>query len=128
MRGTWQTTDTGGHGGLVLVVVVVALAIGSGAASAAVSALVTILIVLGSIIGFAVLCGIGVLVYRGRQDRPAAPIGARPVHQVPSAAPQRLEAAQPLAIEAPRNELHLHFHGMDAAEVAEAIREASKGR
>lgn len=37
-----------------------------------------------------------------------------------------LEAAQPLAIEPPRNEVHLHFHGLGPAEAAEAIRQASR--
>lgn len=48
--------------------------------------------------------------------------------QAAPAAPQRIEAAQPLAIEPARNELHLHFRSMNPAEVAEAIRQASDGR
>jgi hypothetical protein len=68
------------------------------------------------------------LAHRARQERPGRPITARPVYRLPPATAQRLEAAQPPAIEAPRNELHLHFHGMNPAEVAEAIRQASEGR
>jgi hypothetical protein len=122
VNGTWKTTG-GGSGGLVLVLAAVILA-GSGAASAAVSALVTILIITGSVIGAAVLGGIGWLVYRARQDRPGRPIAARPIVQLPPAARPGLPEPCKPAIEAPRNELHLHFHGMSPAEAAEAIRRA----
>ena len=84
MRGTWQTTGSGsGRGGLVLIAVIAALALGSGAASAAVSALVTILIVFGSLIGLAILGGLAWLVCRARQDSPGRPIAALPVYQLP---------------------------------------------
>ena len=126
MRGTWQTTDGGGGGGLVLAVIAAAVLIGSGAASAIASALVTIAIVIGSIIGLAILGGIGLLVYRARQDRPGRPIAARQVYRLGPAAAPHLEGSQPLAIQPSRNELHLHFHGMSPAEAAEAIRQASE--
>ncbi|HEY1321016.1 MAG TPA: hypothetical protein VGF32_12245 [Streptosporangiaceae bacterium] len=133
--GTWKTTG-GGSGGLVLVVIAVVILAGSGAASAAVSALATILVIIGSIIGLTVVVGAGVLVWRARSDRPGRPISPPVVSRIGAAAPSGLSepykpalgAPQPLAIEPPRNELHLHFHGMDPAEVAEAIRQASDGR
>ena len=83
MRGTWQTTGGGGGGGLVLAVIAAAVLIGSGAASAAISALVTVAIILGSVIGLAVLGGIGCLIWRVRQERPGAPIAVRQVSQIP---------------------------------------------
>ena len=78
MRGTWQTTDSGG-GGLVLAVIAAAVLIGSGAASAIASALVTVLIVTGVVITLAVAGVIALLVYRTRSERPGRPIEARPV-------------------------------------------------
>ena len=128
MRGTWQGSGTwkttSGGGGLVLIVVLVL--IGSGAASAAVSALVTILTIIGAVIGAAILGGIGWLVYRARQPRRGEPIAARAVYQVTAAAPERLEASQPPAIEPPR-EVHVHIHVADAAQAAAIIRTALPG-
>ena len=133
MKGTWQTTDSGGGGGgggLVLAVIAAAVLIGSGAASTAAAAitslLVTIAIIAGAVVVLAIAGVVALLVYRTRHDRPGQPITARPVYQIPPAEPKRLEAGQPLALEPPRNELHLHFHGMSAAEAAEAIRQAGQ--
>lgn len=133
--GTWQTS--GGGGGLLLAVIAAAVLIGSGAASAAVSALVTIVIVVGCVIGAAMLGGVALLVYRARQrpreirtyrsDLEGAP-ALKLRTGVRNSAPEIRHAGADLrAIEAPRNELHLHFHGMSAAEAAEAIRQASEG-
>jgi len=41
--------------------------------------------------------------------------------------PQAIQAPERPAIEPPRNEVHLHFHGVSPAEAAEAIRQASEG-
>lgn len=114
--GTWKTTS--GGGGLVLVIV--AVLAGSGAASAIASAVVTIAIIIACTITAAVLAGIGVLVYRARQDRPEQPIVAPVVHQIPPARPPALEGSDKPAIEPPR-EIHLHFHGADPADVAALI-------
>jgi len=125
MRGTWQTT--GGGGGRVLAVVIVAaLAIGSGAASAAVSALEVIAIVLGAVIALAVLGGVAWLVYRARSapapsDRPARPLEARPVYQLPpDPRPELEESHKPAAI-GPGREVHYHFN-VSAAELAAIMR------
>ena len=112
MKGTWQTTGgSGGGGGLVLVIVAVVL-IGSGAASAAASAvaslLVTIAIILGALIGLAILGGVAWLVYRARSDRPARPIAARLMYPVPPAARPELEGSDKPAI-GPAREVHLHL-------------------
>lgn len=112
VKGTWQTTDHGG-GGLVLVLIAVAVVIGSGAASAAASAvaslLVTVAIVLGCIVGVAVLGVIAWLVYRARQDRPGRPIEARPIAQLPPNPRPQLEGSDKPAI-GPGRELHLHLN------------------
>ena len=72
---------------------------------------------------------VALLVHRARQDLQGVTrwrADAVALHPDKPAAPQRLEASQPLAIEPPRNELHLHFHGMSPAEAAEAIRQAGE--
>ena len=136
LHGTWQATggSGGGGGGLVLIVIAAAALIGSGAASA----LVTIAIVLAAVTGLAVATVAGVLIWRVRQERPGAPTGARQVSQIPPETRPALEVphktatpeignaiADLRAIEPPQ--LHLHFHGMSPAEVAEAIRQAGQG-
>ena len=113
MRGTWQGSGTwqtaSGGGRLVLVLIATAVLLGSGAASAIASALVTIAIITGSIIGLAVLGGIAWLVYRARQDRPGRPITARPVYRLPPEVRPHLEASSRPALE-PGREVHLHFN------------------
>lgn len=120
--GTWQTTSGGGGGGglAVVVVIVVAAVLGGGAASAIASALEVILIVIGSLIGLAVLGGIAWLVHRTRQDRPRRPIAAPVVYRLPPAEAPRLEAAQPLALEPPR-EIHLHLHGLTPDQITAIV-------
>lgn len=128
MKGTWQTTDSGGRGGLVLIAVIAAAAlIGSGAASAAVSALVTIVaIVTGCVVGLAVLGGIAWLVYRARSDRSIVrltrktPTGASKKLLTPEVRPQLEESHKPAAI-GPGREVHYHFN-VSAAELAAIMR------
>ena len=114
MRGTWQTTDSGGGGLVLIAVIAAAVLIGSGAASAAVSALVTIVIVIGCVLGLAVLGAVACLVYRGRSgprrsDRPGRPIAALPVYQLPPESRPRLEETSKPAI-GPGREIHLHLN------------------
>jgi hypothetical protein len=125
MRGTWQGSGTwkttgGGGGGLVLVVIVAALAIGSGAVSAAVSALVTVLIAAACITAAAVLTGIGVLIYRARQDRPGRPIAAPGVYQLPPEPRPELPPSRRAAI-GPGRELHIHLHGLTPDQIAAIV-------
>jgi hypothetical protein len=112
MKGTWQTTDSGG-GGLVLAVIAAVVLIGSGAGAAAASALasllVTIAIVLGSVTGLAVLAGIVFLAVRARSERPRAPIGARAVSQLPLRPKPQLSPDHKAAI-GPAREVHLHLN------------------
>jgi hypothetical protein len=122
VRGTWQTTDSGG--GMVLAVIVVLVLLGSGAASAAASAiaslLVTLAIVLGSVIGLAVLGGIAWLVYGARQDRPGRPIAARVISQLPPERLPQLEGSHKPAIGQAR-EVHIHLHGVTPEQLAAIV-------
>jgi hypothetical protein len=150
MRGTWQTTDSGG-GGLVLAVIAAVVLAGSGAATAAVSAIVTIAITLAAVVAVAVAGVIGLIVYRARSEGRRRLTGAPAAYQVPpESRPQLWESHKPAAVHfagpsrphggnldqrnGPRfgppaiepPQLHLHFHGLSPAEVAEAIRQANE--
>ena len=81
------------------------------------SAIVTILIVIGSVIGAAALGGIAFLVYRARQDRTERPITARPVYQLPPEPRPELPPPHEAAI-GPGRELHIHLHGLTPEQVA----------
>jgi hypothetical protein len=126
-RGTWQgggTWQTSGGGGLVLVIIVAALAVGSGAVTAAVHALEVAVIVLGAVIGLAVLGGVALLVYRARSDRPQAASERVPRADVPSAQRPELSANHKPAIEPPQ--LHLHIDGADPEVIAAIMRHLSR--
>jgi hypothetical protein len=139
MRGTWQTTDSGGGGGLgapVLIILAAAL-LGPAVATAAAAVAELVHIVL---ITLAVLLGLGAVglvalaAARVHHWRTGAPVRM----SVPAPPPWRAveapraprqgnsypDAARP-AIEAPR-QVHLHFHGVDAADVAELLRRHSE--
>jgi hypothetical protein len=138
MRGTWQTTDSGGGGGLgVAVLIILAAALLGPAVAAAAAAVATAVAELVHImlITVAVLLGLGAAglvalaadrVHRWRTGAPArvsvpAPPPSRAV-EAPTAPCQGNsfpDAARP-AIEASR-QVHLHFHGVDAADVAELL-------
>ena len=133
MRGTWQTTS-GGSGGVALAVVIAAIVLaGTGAASAIASAVVTVVII-------AAVCGVlavaaavwltgrnrkqaarvGAELVQRRQtrpDQPARPIALQAVVQPPPGSRPRLEETSKPALE-PGRELHLHFHGMSADQIA----------
>jgi hypothetical protein len=66
------------------------------------------------LIALAVAAGAAVVAHWVRQDR------ANGTMAVPRAAPEALPAAQRPAIEGPR-EVHLHFHGVTAEDVAAII-------
>jgi len=133
MRGTWQTTDSGGCGiGTAAAVILAAIAIAAvaGPIVAAVPELVHIvLITVAVIVGPAVLAGTAVAMYRWRRRATPAPGGRMNpilVTQVhPAARPaQPLPVPRRPAVETFR-ELHLHFHGIGAEDVPEALWRAS---
>lgn len=107
-----------------MIAVVVILA-GSGGAAIA-SAVETVLIVLGSVIGLAVAGVVGLLVHRARQDRPGRPIAAPVMYQLPPEPRPRLEEPSKPAIE-PSREIHVHIHVADATQAAAIIRTALPG-
>jgi hypothetical protein len=128
MKGTWQTTDSGG--GLVLAVLAVLVLIGSGAASAAVSALEVALIVAAAVIGLAVITVAGLLIWRVRQERPGAPIAARQASRIGPGERPVLSSGHKAALEPPRSEQHFHLHldGADPQVIAAIMRHLGKER
>lgn len=127
MKGTWQTTDSGSGIGTAAAVVLAAAVIAAVAVPVvrAVTHLLEVLaVVMAVVLGVGLLAGIALVAWRlrqGRQNTPLVVHRATPVtHRAaePLTAPQQARAALP----APeRPELHLHFHGMSAADVAAVI-------
>ena len=118
MKGTWQTTDHGSGAGVLLAIGALLL-LGSGGAVAAVSEAL-----LGALIAVAVVTVLavgGLVVFLAHHARHPAEI---PSSRGIVPAPQRFElpGAERPAIGAPQ-QLHLHFHGVDATDVAEIIRQ-----
>ena len=117
-EGTWQVT-----GGLrvrhVAGLVLALLLFGSGAAAIA-TAVIVILIAAGAVILLA-LAGLAAWLACRAHRGTTAPRRAL----VPPYAVHQLGAPEHPAIEAPR-ELHLHFHGANPEQVAEAIRRAQQ--
>jgi uncharacterized membrane protein YraQ (UPF0718 family) len=112
---------SGGSGFGMVVLVIVAAALLGPAVAAAVAELLHLLVIAVAIVGGLALAGAVALVAfrvsRGRQET------ARVLYRVTPAPlkPSPLPSAPPTAIEAPR-QVHLHFHGVDPADVAELIR------
>lgn len=114
MRGTWQSTDSGG-GKVVLLIVGTLLLFGSGAAVELATAVAEALIAAAAVVVLTVAAGVVWLVYRARQEIPSQ----RGV--IPSPVKYELPAPERPAI-APKRELHIHFHGTDPEQVAEILR------
>ena len=113
-EGTWQTTSglrIRHVAGLGLAL----LLLGSGAAAIATAVLI-MLIAAGAVILLTVAGLAAWLLYRGRRGS-IAPRRAL----VPPYAVHQLGAPERPALEQPR-ELHLHFHGVDPAEIAGIVR------
>jgi hypothetical protein len=126
MRGTWQTTGGSGPSvGVIVGVIAAAWLIGSGALATIVHAIAVVLIILGCTVALAVAGGIAVLILRARQDRPVAPIPARPVYQVPPEPRRELSPPYKAATE-PGRELHLHFHGLSAEQIAAVVTRSNR--
>jgi hypothetical protein len=121
MKGTWQTTEGGGGGGLgmaVLVILAVAL-IGPAVAAAVAELLHLLVIVLVALAALAGAGGLALVAFRVSHRRQET---ARLLYQVTPAPsrPAQLPSEPRPAIEAPR-QLHLHFHGVQAEDVAAII-------
>jgi hypothetical protein len=84
------------------------------------SLLVTIAVVLGGLIGLAVLGGIDWLVYRARQDRPGRPVAAPGAYQVRLEPQPELPPSRKAAI-GPGRELHINLHGLTPDQIAAIV-------
>jgi hypothetical protein len=117
---------THGGGGLdpTPILIVLAVALAAGPVMAAVGAIVHVFIVAAAVVlGVSAVGLIGLLIWR-RQRRPEV---ARVIQSsVQARAARPLPESRP-ALE-PRRELHLHFHGVDAADVAAIIRAQQEDR
>jgi hypothetical protein len=130
-RGTWQGSGTWQTGGGPDLTALIPVAVVAGVAYVVIQVIAALIWWIVGFVAVVVVAAVVLVVCRvrrGRHARRAGPVAAPVVYQVPAPAPPRLEASQPHAIEPARNELHLHFHGMTAAEAAEAIRRASEAR
>lgn len=119
--------STGGGSGIVAVVVVLLAAIVAvrvaGPVVHAAAALAEILAVAAAVaVVLAAVAGAALLAHRARRGVPRAV----PVHRVrvlPRQAAQPLPDPRRPAIEAPQQDLHLHFHGLSAEDVAAIIKQ-----
>jgi hypothetical protein len=117
----------GGSGAIaaaaVLLVLVVVASIAGPVVHAAAELIRVVLIIAGALLGLGLASGIALVAWRRRQGRPAAP---RVVGVVTPGLPK-----PPGTLPAPRRprigasgEVHLHFHGLTAAEAVAIVRQA----
>ena len=123
MKGTWKT-DSGGSGAgeaaLLIGVIVLAAAV-AGPVLAAVGELLRALVIIAMVVVVLAVAATGAAVALRLRHRPPPPLpprvyGSTSVHGRPE--PQALPA---------RPEVHLHFHGVGAEDVAEILRRAQDG-
>jgi hypothetical protein len=122
VKGTWQTTDSGGAGAVALVIgaAVLAAAI-AGPVAAAVGELLRVLVIFVAVVIVLALAAVGAAVaYRLRRGRASGTTAGSLPRPVPRRPIQAVSEPQPPAIEALR-EVHLHFHGVTAEDVAAII-------
>jgi hypothetical protein len=120
-------THGGGSGpGPLLLVILAAALLGPPAAAAAGELLNIIVIVAAAILGLAAAAVVALVAYRVHRRRAGAT--ARVSLPAPPAPPALRARAEPRpAIERPA-EVHLHFHGVSAEEVAAIIEAGKRGR
>jgi hypothetical protein len=124
MKGTWQTTDGGGSGlavPLAIGAAVLAAAV-AGPVAAAVGELLRAVVIIAAVAAALALAAVAVAValrLRGGHNRPRLlpprVHGSASVHAVQ-------DRPEPRALPA-RQEVHLHFHGVDAEDVAAILRD-----
>jgi hypothetical protein len=95
----------------------------AGPAIAAAELLRAVLIAVAVIAGLALAAGAALVAYWVRRGRRSAPLVVHQARPVTQRAAEPLPGPQRRAIEAPRPEVHLHFHGVTAGEVAEILRQ-----
>ncbi len=117
-------THGDGSGGKIALVVgaaILAAAIAGPVAHAAAELLHIVVISVAVVIGLALTGGTALLAYRARHGRS---LRALPVHWaqvLPRQAAEPLKKSRRPAIGAPKQERHLHFHGVTAEDVAAII-------
>jgi hypothetical protein len=127
VKGTWQTTDGGSGLGVAVAAIAMAVVIGSVAAPviAVADALArAVLITAAVIVGLAGLGLLALLGHRLRYRRPGGTTRASFLGTVQPRPTQALPAAPPTSAALPppaRREVHLHFHGVTADDVAEIL-------
>jgi hypothetical protein len=125
MKGTWQTTEGGGSGlavPLAIGAAVLAAAV-AGPVAAAVGELLRAVVITIAVLGvLAALGGAALVAYRLRQGRAARVTSVSFPRPLPRRPAQPLPAPRREAI-GPPPEVHLHFHGVTAEDVAEIIRQ-----
>jgi hypothetical protein len=128
MRGTWQTTDSGGSGAAVAVLV---LFIAAALAGPVVAVLADVLRVLElaaiALAGVGLVAAAGVVVWRVRHRNRPAPwtvAAVPPGRPAPVLAPPRAERP---AI-GRGNDVHLHLHGLSPADIAAALAHLNDGQ
>lgn len=124
MRGTWQTTGSGGSAAPVLLIIGVLLLLGSGGAVAAVSAaLVDALWAALAVVVLTVVATVAVVVHHARNPSQEGLVrmpGVRaPVrYELPAPEPERPAIGQSVPRELHN---HYHFYGTDPTSVAAEI-------
>jgi hypothetical protein len=129
VKGTWETTEGGGSGGLGMgVLVFLAVVLLGPAVAAAVAELLHLLVIVAVVLAAAAGVGLTAFVaWRLRHRRQAAPWRVERITPAPPR-PSPLRSEPRPAIEAPQQvHIHHHWHGVDAAEVAELIRRQQEG-
>jgi hypothetical protein len=136
MRGTWQTTDSGGGGGglgIAVLVIIAAALVGPAVATAATAVaaavaelvhivLITVAVLLGlGAVGVAALVGVRVWRWHNAHSLPRTDPAPPPWRATVTTLERQVADEAPLAIEATR-QVHLHFHGVQAEDVAELVR------
>jgi hypothetical protein len=122
MKGTWETTEGGGSGAGMVVLVVLAAALLGPAIVAAVAELLHLLVLVAVVmVAVAGAGGLALVAFRVSHRGQKT---ARVLYRVTPAPPRpsALPSEPRRAIER-GGHLHLHFHGVDAADVAAIIRQ-----
>jgi hypothetical protein len=123
MHGTWQTTGGSGGGGAIAAVVagmILATALAGPVVHAAVGLLHLVVIILAIVFALALVSVIALMAFRVHRRNQ---VPAVQVLQLRKTRVQEIPASEVPALPAPSPELHLHFHGVDAEDVAAIIRE-----
>jgi len=128
MKGTWQTTGSGGAPGELAVIIV---AVAAAVAVPVINAITNLLVVLAVIVAALIVLGsaglVLLLLYQARRRHALTGTLVSPARAVPWRPAEAPRTTAPRAIEGPR-ELHLHLGGVDAATVVEILKGVNQDR